>query len=40
MYSNGLTYVTERLKEEKEMGHVTLHRGERSNVAQLCADKL
>jgi PhoH-like ATPase len=39
-YSNGLTYVIEKLKGLKEKGHVTLSRGERSTLAQLCADIL
>jgi PhoH-like ATPase len=39
-YSNGLTYVIETLKQQKETGHVTLRRGERSSLAQLCADLL
>lgn len=40
VYSNGLTYLTERLKWQKESGHISLVRGERSNLAQLCADLL
>lgn len=39
-YSNGLTYAIEKLKHLKEMGHVTLSKGERSDLAQLCADIL
>lgn len=39
-YSNGLTYVIEKMKHLKETGHVTLSRGERSTLAQLCADIL
>lgn len=39
-YSNGLTYVIEKLKDLKESGHVTLTKGERSKLAQLCADIL
>lgn len=39
-YSNGLTYVIEKMKHLKETGHVTLSKGERSNLAQLCADIL
>lgn len=39
-YSNGLTYVIEKMKHLKETGHVTLKRGERSDLAQLCADIL
>lgn len=38
--SNGLTYVVERFKEESVAGHITLERGERSNLAQLAADLL
>jgi PhoH-like ATPase len=39
-YNNGLTYVIEKMKDLKESGHVTLVRGERSGLAQLCADIL
>lgn len=39
-YSNGLTYVIEKLKHLKQSGHVTLSKGERSDLAQLCADLL
>lgn len=39
-YSNGLTYVIEKMKHLKETGHVTLRKGERSDLAQLCADIL
>lgn len=39
-YSNGLTYVIEKMKHLKESGHVTLSKGERSNLAQLAADIL
>lgn len=39
-YSNGLTYVIEKMKHLNETGHVTLKYGERSNLAQLCADIL
>lgn len=39
-YSNGLTYVIEKMKHLKETGHITLTRGERSTLAQLCADIL
>ncbi len=39
-YNNGLTYVVETMKNEKLVGHVTLTRGERSTLAQLCADLL
>jgi PhoH-like ATPase len=38
--SNGLTYVVERFKNESVSGHITLERGERSNLAQLAADLL
>jgi len=40
MYSNGLTYVIEKLKNYSISGHITLSRGERSTLAQLCADIL
>ncbi|WEG18517.1 PhoH family protein [Alkalihalophilus pseudofirmus] len=39
-YSNGLTYVIEKMKHLQETGHVLLSKGERSNLAQLCADML
>jgi len=39
-YSNGLTYVSEKMKHLKESGHVTLKTGERSGLAQLAADLL
>jgi PhoH-like ATPase len=39
-YSNGLTYVIEKMKHLKESGHVTLSKGERSGLAQLAADIL
>lgn len=39
-YSNGFTYVIEKMKHLKETGHVTLSKGERSDLAQLCADIL
>lgn len=39
-YSNGLTYIIEKLKEQKEVGHITLSRGERSNISQIVADLL
>lgn len=38
--SNGLTYVVERFKGERLAGHVTLEKGERSQLAQLAADLL
>lgn len=39
-YSNGLTYVIEKMKHLKQTGHITLIHGERSTLAQLCADIL
>lgn len=39
-YSNGLTYIIEKLKDQKEVGHITLSRGERSNISQIVADLL
>lgn len=39
-YSNGLTYVIEKMKNQKIAGHITLTKGERSDLAQLCADIL
>ncbi|ADU30903.1 PhoH family protein [Evansella cellulosilytica] len=39
-YTNGLTYVTERLKHLSETGHVKLQKGERSGLAQMAADLL
>lgn len=38
--SNGLTYVVERFKGQKEAGHVTLTRGERSALAETAANVL
>ena len=38
--SNGLSYVVERFKEQALSGHVTLEKGERSQLAQLAADLL
>lgn len=38
--SNGLTYIVERFKEQGLSGHVTLEKGERSQLAQLAADLL
>ncbi len=35
--SNGLTYLVDRLKQEELSGHVLMTRGERSDVAELCA---
>ena len=38
--SNGLTYVVERLKEQTISGHVTMTKGERSQLAELAANLL
>jgi len=38
--SNGLTYVVERLKEQTISGHVTMTKGERSDLAELAANLL
>jgi len=38
--SNGLTYVVERFKESQAAGHVTLRKGERSQLAELAATLL
>ena len=38
--SNGLTYVVERFKEEPIAGHITLVKGERSDLAELAATLL
>ncbi|MBJ6727529.1 PhoH family protein [Geomesophilobacter sediminis] len=38
--SNGLTYVVERLKDQKISGHVTMTKGERSELAELAANLL
>lgn len=35
--SNGLTYVVERFKDEPLAGHITLYKGERSNLAERAA---
>jgi len=35
--SNGLTYVVERFKDSPAAGHVTLRKGERSQLAELAA---
>ncbi|OZB98036.1 PhoH family protein [Paenibacillus sp. XY044] len=40
IYSNGLTHFTEAMKEQKEVGHITFTKGERSTISQLCADML
>ena len=39
-YTNGLTYVAERLKHLAESGHIKLEKGERSGLAQMAADLL
>lgn len=39
-FNNGLTYAIETLKSYDQTGHITLQRGERSSLAQLCADCL
>ena len=36
-FSNGLTIVIEKLKEEKLTGHITLMKGERSELATLAS---
>jgi PhoH-like ATPase len=38
--NNGLTTVVERFKGEKLVGHVTLTKGERSELAELATHKL
>jgi PhoH-like ATPase len=38
--SNGLTYLVERFKGEKISGHVTMSKGERSELAELAANLL
>jgi len=38
--SNGLTYVVERFKEQAIAGHVTMMKGERSELAELAANLL
>ena len=35
--SNGLTYIVERFKQEAIAGHITLHQGERSQLAERAA---
>jgi len=40
LYSNGLTYVIEKFKGQPVAGHITLTKGERSELAQLAADLL
>ncbi|MRG85540.1 PhoH family protein [Salinibacillus xinjiangensis] len=39
-YNNGLVHVVEKFKNSKLSGHVKLHKGERSSLAQLSADLL
>lgn len=38
--SNGLTYVVERFKEQKISAHITLEKGERSELAEIAANLL
>ena len=38
--SNGLAYLIERLKGSPNVGHVTLHKSERSDLASLAAERL
>jgi PhoH-like ATPase len=38
--TNGLTYLVERCKDEEITGHVTLSKGERSDIAEMGARKL
>jgi len=38
--SNGLTYVVENFKNSRISGHVTLRKGERSQLAELAAQLL
>jgi PhoH-like ATPase len=38
--SNGLTFVVDRFKEEPIAGHITLVKGERSDLAELAATLL
>ncbi len=38
--SNGLTFIVERFKEERMSGHVTLSKGERSELAELASNIL
>jgi PhoH-like ATPase len=40
IYSNGLTYVIDKLRGEKIFAHVHLTKGERSALAELAAEKL
>lgn len=39
-YNNGLTYVIDRMRGEKCFANITLHKGERSHLAELAANKL
>ena len=38
--TNGLTYMADRLKNEKIVGHITLKKGERSDIAEIAAKLL
>ncbi|GAB6100593.1 PhoH family protein [Halanaerocella petrolearia] len=38
--SNGLTYLVERMKDKEVVGHITLSKGERSELAELAAISL
>lgn len=38
--TNGLTYLADRLKNEKIVGHITLKKGERSDIAEIAAKLL
>lgn len=38
--TNGLTYMADRLKNEKIVGHITLKKGERSEIAEIAAKLL
>jgi PhoH-like ATPase len=40
MYSNGLTHITEAMKDLKNVGHISLTKSERSRLAQQAADRL
>ncbi len=39
-FTNGLTYVTEKFKGQREYGHITLQKGERSRLSELAATLL
>jgi PhoH-like ATPase len=39
-YSNGLTYAASRFRDKELAGHITLMKGERSELASLAADLL